>query len=269
MRTPRRRAAAALPSPPDEPAGGTPAQATGRRPGPQRAKAARARRTRRRLVWAGGLAAVAALIAVLVLVVFPGGSKPPATGSDFVTTFQHGEIRSVPSTCSTVSTATLGQYLPGKLARATLPGLTGNSSNQCDWTLDSKPTYRLLQVTTTAYAPSGLVPGNGSATTAAKYAYAQAAEGLLHPAAKTHLPKATLTQVQGLGEGAFSGYQVIRGGGDVTDRVTLVARFRNVLVTVEFSGLDHSLPRGYGPVSPSELQSGAAAVAKDILARIS
>jgi hypothetical protein len=61
---------------------------------------------------------------------------------------------------------------------------------------------------------------------------------------------------------------VIRAGGATTDRVTVVARFRNVLVTVEFSGLDHARKGGYGPDSPGLRAAGAAAAARDVLAKL-
>jgi hypothetical protein len=211
-------------------------------------------------------AAIAAIVAVLV----SGGSAPGNAGNDgFITTYQRGEIKAAPSTCDSVSTATLSQYLPGKLARAVLPGLSGDSSNQCAWTLDRKPVYRLLQVSATAYAPSGLVAGNGSATSAAEDAYNAARQAQLHPPRGTHQPRAQVTPVSGLGPAAFSGFQVITVGGARTDRVTLVVRFRNVIIAVQFSGLDHARQGGYGPVSPSLLRAGAIAAAKDVLAKIS
>jgi hypothetical protein len=170
--------------------------------------------------------------------------------------------------CTSVSAATLRQFLPGKTSRAALSGLTGNSGNQCDWTLDHKPVYRLLQVTAQAYAPSGLASGNGSATSAARDAYAQVLQGDRHPPRRTHQPPARITVIPGLGTAAFSAFQVIRAGGATTDRVMVVARFRNVLVTVQFSGLQHANRGGYGPVSPGQLAAGAAAAARDVLARL-
>ena len=234
-----------------------------------RARAARARRARRRLrVW-GVLAGGAALIAVLIYVLLPGGgASSPAGANGFVTTYLPGEYRSVPDTCESVSAATLGRYLPGRPTRAALPGLSGNSGNQCDWTLDHKPVYRLLQVTAQAYAPSGLASGNGSATSAAKDAYAQDLQAKTHPPRSTHQPPARITAIRGLGTAAFSAFQVIKAGGDTTDRVTVVARIRNALVIVTFSGLDHASRGGYGPDSPGELAAGAAAAARDVLARI-
>jgi hypothetical protein len=235
---------------------------------PGRAQANRARRARRRLhVW-GGVAGGAAVVAAGIYFLVSGGSgAAPAVANGFVTTYQPGEYRSVPDMCSVVSPATLAAYLPGKPARAFLPGLTGNSGNQCDWTLDHKPAYRLLQVTAQAYAPSGLASGNGSATSAAQDGYAQARQAKLDPPKATRQPPARLTTIPGLGTAAFSAYQVIKAGGDTTDRVTLVVRIRNVLVTVQFSGLDHASRGSYGPVSPGQLKTGAVAVARNVLAK--
>ena len=238
-----------------------------------RAQATRARQAKRRLVTVGSLVAAAALIAVLVIVLLPG-AKPASTGlSGFVTTYQPGELRSVPSTCGTVSAGVLGQYLPGSPTKVSLPGLTGKSSNQCDWTLDHKPVYRLLEVTAAAYAPSGLASGNGSATAAATDAYAQARHGYLNPAKGSGLPKAEINAVSGLGKQAFSAFQVVKVGAHTaaevtTDRITVLARYRNVLITVEFSGIEYASQGGYGPVEPSLLQAGAVAAARDVLAKL-
>jgi hypothetical protein len=233
-----------------------------------RARAARARRARRRLHLWGALASGAAVIAVLIYVLLPAGASSPAGADRFVTTYLPGEYRSVPNTCESVSAATLSRYLPGKPTRAALPGLSGNSGSQCDWTLDHKPEYRLLQVTAHAYAPSGLASGNGSATSAAKDAYAQDLQAKTNPLRSTRQPPARITTMHGLGTVAFSAFQVIKAGGDTTDRVTVVARIRNALVIVAFSGLDHARQGGYGPASPGELAAGAVAAARDVLAKI-
>jgi hypothetical protein len=238
-----------------------------------RAQATRARRAKRRLVAAGSLVAAAALVAVLVIVLLPGAKRAPTGISGFVTTYQPGELRSVPSTCGTVSAGTLGQYLPGSLTKVSLPGLTGKSSSQCDWTLDHKPMYRLLEVIATAYAPSGLASGNGSATAAATDAFTQARYGYLNPAKGSDLPRAQINTVSGLGKEAFSAFQVLKVGAHTpaevtTDRITVLARYRNVLITVEFSGIDHAGQGGYGPVEPSLLQAGAVAAAREVLAKL-
>ena len=83
----------------------------------------------------------------------------------------------MPNACSAVTAATLSQYLPGRPARGRPESLYGSAQSLCDWTLDAKPLYRVLEVTVQAYAPSGLASGNGSATFAAKDAYQQALPG--------------------------------------------------------------------------------------------
>jgi hypothetical protein len=233
-----------------------------------RAQAAKARRARRRGVLLAGIAVTVAVIAAIVYVLLPGPAKPAANPDGFVTTYQPGELRSVPDTCKTVSASTLSTYLPGKLTQVTLPALSGNSGNQCDWTLDHKPSYLLLNVTAQAYAPSGLATGNGSATDAAQDGYTQAMQAKQHPASHTHQPPAQIITDHGLGQSAFSAFQVITVSGDVTYRVTLVARYRNVLVTVAFSGLNHAHGGGYGPVSTATLVAGAKAAAQNVLAAL-
>ena len=236
-------------------------------PGRGRAHAARARKTRRRLVMLGGLAAVAALVAVLVIVL-PGSHHNSAGAAGFVSTYQKGEFRTAPGTCRSVQASTLGKYLPGKRSMVSLPNLPDSSGNQCNWTMDQQPVYRLLEVTAQAYAPSGLASGNGSATAAAGDAYAQAMTSYQHPARGSHQPRAQINAVPGLGNQAFSAFQVIKVPGSTTDRVTVVVRFRNVLVTAQFNGLDHASRGHYGPVSPSLLKAGAAAAATDVLHKI-
>ena len=232
-----------------------------------RARAARARKTKRRLVMLGALAAVAALIAVLVIVL-PGSHPRSAGNAGFVTSYQPGEFRSAPPACRSVQTATLTQYLPGQRSMVSLPNLPDNSGNQCNWTLDHQPVYRLLEVTAQAYAPSGLASGNGSATAAATDAYAGALRSYQHPAPRSHQPRALITTVPKLGSQAFSAFQVIKAGGDTTDRVTIVARFRNVLITAEFNGLDHANRGHYGPASPATLKAGATAAAADVVHKL-
>jgi hypothetical protein len=56
--------------------------------------------------------------------------------------------------------------------------------------------------------------------------------------------------------------------GSTTDRVTVVLRFRNVLITAQFNGLAHASRGRYGPVSPSLLKAGATAAATDVLHKL-
>jgi hypothetical protein len=208
------------------------------------------------------------VIAAVVLVTGLGRARPSPAAPSLVTTFQPGEIQKVPSACSSVPAATLSIYLPGKPAVASPPGLDGWLDSQCDWTLDKRPVYRLLELDIRAYAPDGLASGNGSATSAATDAYAAAMRGKQHPARATHAPAAQVSTVPRLGSAAFTATQVYRVGGAVTDVVTTVVRYRNVLITVTLDGLDHSSRGGYGPVSMGQLSGGSLAVARAALARV-
>ena len=194
-----------------------------------------------------------------------GRSAPhPAAGS-LVTTFLPGEVQRVPDACTAVTPATLQAYLPGQRHTVAPRSLDGSAQSLCDWTLDARPRYRVLEVTIQAYSPSGLASGNGSATAAARDAYALARQHLTHPVKATHLPPATLTWVAGLGSSAFAAAQLPRPG--PTNLVTVVVRDRNVLITVVSEGpADHQ--GGYSPASPPQLQAAAAAAARDILAHL-
>ena len=195
-------------------------------------------------------------------------SPPPVVKPDFVQTFQPGEMQSVPDACQVVSGTVLSQYLPGQPSKVHSASLNGKTSSQCTWTLDAKPVYRVLEITNQAYAPSGLNPGDGSATAGAILAYSEAQQQLAHPAKATHLPAATVSKVPGLGDSAFGAVQVIRRAGTVNDLVTIVIRDRNVLITVAFQGEQRAAAGGYGPVKLSELQAGTLAAARQALAAL-
>jgi hypothetical protein len=198
----------------------------------------------------------------------PGKSPPAPLPGQIVSSFLPGEFQTVPNACSAVSTATLDQYLPGNRTKVVPNSLDGQSDSLCDWTLDAKPLYRLLDVEAQAYAPNGLASGDGSATFAAIDAYRQAGAEKASPPKASHLPKATVDTMRGLGSAAFSALQVSTAGGDTTDLLTVVVRDRNVLITVVLEGLDHSSTGGYGPVSVAQLKAGALKAAQDILARV-
>jgi hypothetical protein len=233
----------------------------GRRLG--RAAAARARKSRRRLYLLAGLVVVVVLAVLAATGSLPFlSSSPKSRGSGLVTTFQPGELRTVPNACHAVSQATLRQYLSGPAARMA-QSLDQPADSQCTWTLDARPVYRVLEVTSQAYAPFPL-NGNGSATSNAIAAYGTALGGLRHPAKDTHLPRAQLGGAPGLGSRAFTAFQVVRAGGTTTFLVTVVVRYRNVLVTVVMQGLNHG--KGYGPASTVTLRAGALAAAHDVVA---
>jgi hypothetical protein len=234
-------------------------------PGRRRPRLARAparARARRKYIWA---------VAAVLLIAAGAGyqllhrSTPKPAAAPLVTTFLPGEFQSVPTACTAVTPATLQAYLPGPRRTVAPKSLDGSAQSLCDWTLDARPLYRVLEVTLQAYSPSGLASGDGSATFAARDAYAQARQQLTHPGKASHLPPALLTQIPGLGSAAFAAVQLPRPG--PTDLVTVVVRDRNVLITVVSEG-PAGRRGGYSPASPPQLQAAAAAAARDILAHL-
>jgi hypothetical protein len=222
---------------------------------------AAARRRRRWLILAAGLVVVAG--AVTAAIVIPGGSAPaPVTPDGLITTFQPGELQTVPDACGTVPAATVHSYLPGPVKQASPLAIGGPAESACDWTIDHPPVYRLLELNLLAYAPNGLASGDGSATYAAMDAYRQTLQSLQDPARRSAEPKAAVSALSGLGNEAFSATQVFRRGGAVTDVATVVIRFHNVIVTVTVNGLEHSNRGNYGPVSLSGLSAAALAFAQ-------
>jgi hypothetical protein len=237
----------------------------GRR-GSRRAAAAKARKTRREIIIAGLVVVVGVLVVLGVLGKLPFQSKPAPSSQNnqFVTTFQPGEFRSVPSACDAVSSATISQYLPGKVSMVS-QDLGSTTQSQCTWTLDAKPVFRVLSLTSQAFAPSLLASGDGSATFSAIDAYGNELQNLEHPAKGTKASKALIGGAVGLGRTAFTAQQVFHeGGGTVTDEVTVVVRDRNVLIIVSMQGQAHG--GGFGPVSDVTLRAAALAAAHDALA---
>jgi len=226
-----------------------------------RARRAAARRRRRWLIMIAGLVVVAG--GVTAAVVVPGGPGPaPVTPGALITTFQPGELRTVPDACRTVPAVTVQQYLPGRVKQASPLPIGGAAESACNWTVDQPPVYRLLELNLLAYAPNGLASGDGSATQAAIDAYAQARQALQHPSRRSADPRAAISTLSGLGNEAFSATQVFRRGGAVTDVATVVVRYHNVVVTATLNGLEHSNIGDYGPVSLSELSAAALAFAQ-------
>lgn len=231
-----------------------------------RQAAARARRAHRRIYLWGGVLVAAVVVGGGLYLLLGRGNQPAKQPDAMVTTFLPGEFQSTPNACTAVSAATLDQYLPGKRTVASPASLDGGAASLCSWTLDARPVYRLLNVQAQAYSPNGLASGDGSATNAAIDGYAQALRQKINPPRLTHLPKATITPLTGLGSKAFSAFQKIRSGGITTDQLTVVVRDRNLLVTVVFEG--DSGRGGYHSVPVGQLSAGAVATARDVLAHL-
>jgi len=229
------------------------------------------RRKHRRLLIAGG--AVVALVIAVVIYLMSGGPGAANLGfGSFVTNFLPGELQQVPDPCTTVPAATLNQYLPGARKQAA-PPLNSGANTQCTWTLDSAPTYRVLEVQLQAYSPSGLASGNGSATFAAEDAYQSFENGYTSPGPKSGQPKAVVTDLSGMPGGtqtsAFQATQVFNRGGAVTDVANVYVRYRNVIITVVVDGLDQtSGGKKYGPVAMSDLTTAATTVATEMASQI-
>jgi len=227
-----------------------------------RAMRAAARKRRRWLVLAGALV-VAAGVAIAVVLLLPSGPGPAAvTPGTLITTFQPGELRQVPNACGTVPTATVRQYLPGKVSQASPLPVNGAAESACNWTVDSPPVYRLMELNLLAYAPNGLASGDGSATFAAIDGYDSALQAIQDPPKHSPNPRATVTSLSGLGNQADSTLQVFHAGGAITDVATVLVRYHNVVITVTLDGLEHSNRGSYGPVSSSALSAAALAFAQ-------
>jgi hypothetical protein len=230
-----------------------------------RQAAARARKSRRRiLAVAGAVVAVVAITAAALWATktWPFQSKQTvAVGAPLVTTFQRGEFQSVPNACDEISPALLAQYLPGEVARVS-QALGSTTQSQCTWTLDHRLNFRVLTVSTQAYAPSLLASGNGSATASATDAYDQALQGLRNPPKSSKQPRAQLGAAVGLGRYAFTALQVFHVG-DTTDEVTVVVRDRNVLIHVTMQAQEHG--GGFRPVPAATLRAAALAAAHEVL----
>jgi hypothetical protein len=229
------------------------------------------RRKRRRLLVAGGTLIALATAATVYLLEGGPGAANLGFGT-FVTNFLPGELQQVPNPCTTVPSATLGQFMPGKL-KVAAPPLNSGASTACTWVLDNAPTYRVLQVNLQAYSPSGLASGNGSATFAAEDAYQSFENGFASPGPKSGQPKATVTDVTGMPGGsqtsAFQATQVFNRGGATTDVANVLVRYRNVIITVVVDGLDQTgSGKKYGPVSMSALTTAAKTVATEMASSI-
>lgn len=238
------------------------------RPQPSRGDRSSARRKKRRLIMAGSAVVVVAA-AVAGYFVFGGHSGPAdVVSGDLITTFLPGEVQQVPNACDAIGSATLSQYMPGKLKVAAPPLNTGMES-QCTWTLDDAPTYRVLELDIHAYSPSGLASGDGSATFAAIDAFAVAQQAKQDPGKKSGEPAAQMSTLKGVGTAAFVASQVFHSGGATTYMVTEVVRYRNVLVTVVVDGLDETTgAKHYGPVTMSDLMTAAEASAQGATTKV-
>ena len=261
------RAAGTKTRPPKtEPAEAEPDEADAGRPprrrglGRGRAAAARLRKSRRRVYVYCGTAVVLAVAVAGYLAVRALPKHQPAP--TFITSLQPGEFATVPGACNSVSPALLTSYLPGQVTKVN-PAGTSASYSQCSFTVDRKPVFRVLEVTAQAYQPSAVAAGNGSATANAVDSFVIAEQTLRAPGKKSAVPPAQVTLITGLGTEAFRGIQVIHTSSAVNDLVTVMARQRNLVVTVTLQA--QAAGSGYGPVDTGNVEAGALAIARAVL----
>ncbi len=135
------------------------------------------------------------------------------------------------------------------------------TQSACTFQVDAQPTFRVLNMTVIAYQASLTASGNGSATDNARYNFAAKHDVLQKPGKHSAQPPATITPVSGLGSEALSAVQIFRAGQE-SDQVTVVVRYRNVLITASLQAQETG---GFGPVAVTELRSGALAAARTML----
>ncbi|HEX5189460.1 MAG TPA: hypothetical protein VFW16_07960 [Streptosporangiaceae bacterium] len=227
------------------------------RRGPRRgrAAAARRRRSKRRLVtW--GAVAIAVVVATGLGIYL---AQSPAKKSPFVTKLQKGEFRTVPDACKVVGMAVLHQIMHGT-PRSIQPQ-QGQAQSECTFTVDASPVFRVMNVNLAALRASLVPVGDGGATANATYTFTRQAAQLRTPPKHTAQPPARTTAVPGLGQQAIIAVQTFSDKG-ATDKVTVLVRFRNVLITVSLQGQSG---HGFGPATTGELRSGALTVARAAL----
>lgn len=230
-----------------------------RRPSRSRAAATRRRRSRRRLVNWGSVAVAALVIAAVVIILV----QPKAHKAPFVDALQKGEFTKVPNACQVLSPSLLSQYLGGTPSK-NVETSGGAAKSDCTFQVDSKPTFRVLDITVQAYTPNLIAPGNGSATSYAVYSFGQARQLLVKPPKSAPQPPATIKSIAGMGSKALKALQVYRSGA-LTDRATVLVQYRNALITLS---LWATASGGFGPVSTSQLQADAVGAARDVLAQV-
>lgn len=224
--------------------------------GRTRAAKTRRRRSRRRLLTWGSAAVVALVIAGVVIALI----QPSHHRALFVSHLQKGEFTSAPNACQVLTPTQLSQYLSGQPPK----GVQTSGKSDCSYQVDSKPNFRVLDISVQAYPPSLIAPGNGSATRNAIYTFGQARQQLVKPPKHAPEPPATIKPIPGLGSTALSALQLYRGRLH-TDRATVLVQYRNVMINVSLWASDSG---GYGPVSVSELQADAVGAARDVLAMV-
>jgi hypothetical protein len=139
-----------------------------------------------------------------------------------------------------------------------------STQSECTFTVDSKPTFLVLQLQLQSYQPFAAASGDGSASQNALDIFTASRAVLKTPVKGSPLPAATISALTGVGQRAFLAVQLEHVGGIVRDVATVAALYRNVIVTVSVSAQESG---GYGPVTPGTLAADAQAVATAALTK--
>jgi hypothetical protein len=206
------------------------------------------------------VAAVAAVIAVAVYYLL----EPSAPPQRYVATLQKGEFRSVPNACRVISPSALKEYLTGTPSKS-VQMFAAATKSECTFQVAAKQTFRDLDITNQAYTPSLIAPGDGSATSYARYTFAQTEQVLAAPPKGSAQPRATIAPLSGLGSEALTAVQLYRQRSQ-TDLVIVLVRVHNVVITVK---LWASVGHGFAPVSIPQLRFYAEAAARTLVAAVS
>jgi hypothetical protein len=228
----------------------------GRRSG-RRAAAARLRKSRRRVLRWCGIAIVVCIVAAGAALILTHKTTPKLP---YVTSLLHGEFKSVPDTCTALSPAVVGQYLPG--SHTTVQPLATSTDSECSFTVDGNHNFLVLTLGAESYQPFAAATGNGSASQNALDNFAADRILLASPPKHSAVPKATISPLSGIGQRAFLAIQVEHTGGIARDVATVTVLERNDVLTVSMSAQESG---GFGPVPIGTLQADVQAVAGSLL----
>jgi len=182
--------------------------------------------------------------------------------SPYITQLQKGEFNAVPDACKVVTASVLHAIMKG--SPKPIQPQDGKAQSECTFTVDASPVFRVLNINLQALKASLVPVGDGSATANARFEFGQQRALWLKPPKGTAQPPATITQVPGLGQEAISAQQIFRDH-SATEKVTVLARYKNVLIMVSVQG---EAGNGFGPVTVGELRAGAIKVARASLSNL-
>jgi hypothetical protein len=242
------------PIPAAVPAGGRPPRA--RRSG-RRAAAARLRKSRRRVLRWCGIAIVVCIVAAGTALILTHKTTPKLP---YVTSLLHGEFQSVPDTCTALSAAAIGQYLPG--SHNTVQSQATATDSECSFTVDGNHNFLILTLGAQSFQPFAAASGDGSASQNALDNFRADRALLAKPPKHSAVPKAEISPLAGLGQLAFVAIQLQHAGGIARDVAIVTVLERNDIITASISAQESG---GFGPVAIGTLQADAQAVAGSLL----